>query len=155
MSFYVLINLGHAFALFLSAFIVDLEYSMFIVNVIKCYLMVYLCRTLNRRYIYWSSCKAVVYNCVTDQPYGMFFRDICLHNLSDDIIFDVYYFIAVPIGKTCSISLVKFNNCIFYILVYFISDFEQVFHNCSKFLYLSWKQLLTIIVNEAYTFFIL
>ena len=40
--------------LFLSVFIVDFEYSLFIVNVIKCYLMTYLCGKPNRRYIYGS-----------------------------------------------------------------------------------------------------
>ena len=37
--FEVLINFGQAFALFLGAFMVDFEYSCFIVNVIKFYLM--------------------------------------------------------------------------------------------------------------------
>ena len=45
-------------ALFLGAFIVDFEYSLFIVNVIKCCLMVYLCGTPNRRYLY-GSCSAL------------------------------------------------------------------------------------------------
>ena len=35
----VFVNFGQKFALFLGAFIVDLEYYLFIVNVIKCYLM--------------------------------------------------------------------------------------------------------------------
>ena len=45
----------------------------------------------------------------------------------EDVIFNSYYFIAVPIGKTCSMSLMIFNICIFYILFYFITDFNQVF----------------------------
>ena len=49
--FEVSVNFREVFALFLGAFIVDFEYSLFIVNVIKCYLMAYLCGTRNRRYI--------------------------------------------------------------------------------------------------------
>ena len=37
----VLVNFGQKFALFLGTFIVDFEYYLFIVNVIKCYLMTY------------------------------------------------------------------------------------------------------------------
>ena len=43
--FEVLVNFEEVFALFLGAFIVDFEYSLFMVNVIKCYLMAYLCGT--------------------------------------------------------------------------------------------------------------
>ena len=39
MSLQVLVNFEQDFALFLGGFIVDLEYSLFIVNVIQCYLM--------------------------------------------------------------------------------------------------------------------
>ena len=38
----------------------------------------------------------------------------------DNVIFNFYYFITVPIGKTCSMSLMRFNNRTFYILFYFI-----------------------------------
>ena len=34
----------------------------------------------------------------------------------DDVIFNFYYFIAVPIGKTCSMSLMRFNNGTFNIV---------------------------------------
>ena len=37
--FVVMVNFGQVFALFLVVFLVDLEYSLFIVNVIKCYYM--------------------------------------------------------------------------------------------------------------------
>ena len=43
--FEVLVNFEEVFALFHGAFIVDFEYSLFMVNVIKCYLMAYLCGT--------------------------------------------------------------------------------------------------------------
>ena len=43
----------------------------------------------------------------------------------NDVTFNFYYFIAVPIGKTLSMPLM--SNCIFYILFYFIADFKQVF----------------------------
>ena len=68
------LTLGRIFALFFDAF-VDFEYSLFIVNVIKCYHMAYLCGTPS---IYESSCKTLVYSCANDYPYGVFFRDICL-----------------------------------------------------------------------------
>ena len=102
------------FALFLGAFIVDFEYSLFIVNAIKCYLMAYLCGTPNRRYIY-GSCKTLVCNCANDQPYRVF---ISCYN---DLIYNFYYSIAVPTGKTCSMALMRFNKLIFYILFYFIA----------------------------------
>ena len=37
--FKILVNIGQGFALFLGGFIVAFEYCLFIVNVIKCYLM--------------------------------------------------------------------------------------------------------------------
>ena len=46
------LNFGDVFALFLKVFIFDFEYSLFILNVIKSYLMAYLCGTPNRHYIY-------------------------------------------------------------------------------------------------------
>ena len=53
-----------------------------------------------------------------------------------------FYFIAVSIGKTCSMSLMRFNNHIFYILFYLIADFKQDFKQvqysqCFKVLMLS------------------
>ena len=76
--FWVLVNFGEVFALFLCAFIVYSEYSLFIVNGIKCYIMAYLYGTPNRRYIYGSCCKTLVCNCANDYPYGVFFTDICV-----------------------------------------------------------------------------
>ena len=64
--FEVLVNFGQVFALFFGAFIVDFDYSLFIVNVIKCYLMAYLCGTPNRRYLYQSCCKTLAWNCAND-----------------------------------------------------------------------------------------
>ena len=55
--FDILVNFGQVFGQFLDAFTVDMKYSLFIVNVIKCYLMAYLCGAPNGRYIYGSSCK--------------------------------------------------------------------------------------------------
>ena len=52
----VLLNFRQTFALFLGTFIVDPEYYLFILNVIKCYPMTYLCGTPKRRYIYGSCC---------------------------------------------------------------------------------------------------
>ena len=44
----------------------------------------------------------------------------------DDVSFNFYYFITVPIGKTCSKSLMRFNSHIFYTLFYFIPDLKQL-----------------------------
>ena len=52
----VLLNFRQTFTLFLGTFIVDSEYYLFILNVIKCYPMTYLCGTPKRRYIYGSCC---------------------------------------------------------------------------------------------------
>ena len=41
-------------------------FSLFIVKVIKCSFMAYLCRTTSRRYIYGSFCKTLVCNCSND-----------------------------------------------------------------------------------------
>ena len=64
----------------------------------------------------------------------------------DDVIFNFYYFIAVPIGKTCSMSLMRFNNRTFYI-------FKQVFTMFQNFNVYHWNRFLTNIVNKAYTGF--
>ena len=58
-----MVNFGKFFALFLGAFTVDF---LLIANAIKCYLMAYLCRTPNRRYIYGSSCKTSFCNSAID-----------------------------------------------------------------------------------------
>ena len=62
----VLVNFGQISDLFLGAFIVDFEYYLFIVNVIKCYLMTCFCGTPKSCYIYGSSCKTLVCNCAND-----------------------------------------------------------------------------------------
>ena len=49
LSFRGLVNFGKVFALFLSAFTVEFELSLFIVSVIKCYIMAYLCGTPSSR----------------------------------------------------------------------------------------------------------
>ena len=64
--FEVLVNLEQVFVLFLDAFIADFEYSLFIVNVIKCHLMAYICGTPNKHYIYGSCYKRLVCNCAND-----------------------------------------------------------------------------------------
>ena len=76
--FHVVRGFGQVFALFLGGFIVDFEYSLFIVNVIKGYFMTCLCRKPSRRYIHGSCCKTLVCKGVSDKPYGVFFTDICL-----------------------------------------------------------------------------
>ena len=60
-----LVNFGQVSALFLGALIVDsfVEYFLFIVNVVKCYLIAYLRETPNRRYIYGSCCKTLACTC--------------------------------------------------------------------------------------------
>ena len=56
--------------------------------------------------------------------------NILLQSIScyDDVIFNFYYFIAVSIANTCSMSLMRFSNRIFLFifLFYFIADLKQV-----------------------------
>ena len=47
----VFFNFGKVFALFLGAFTVEFELTLFIINDIKCYLMAYICGTPSRRWI--------------------------------------------------------------------------------------------------------
>ena len=59
-------------------------------------------------------------------------------------------FVAVTIRKSCSMSLMRFNNRIFYILYYFIADFKQFFTMFQSFNVHHWNRFLTKIVNKAY-----
>ena len=59
-------DFGLLWAGFLHYFLVLLLLTLFIVNVIKCYLITYLCRTPSGRYIYGSFCKTLVCNCAND-----------------------------------------------------------------------------------------
>ena len=116
--FEVFVNFWQVFSLFLAAFIVDFEYSLFIVNFIKCYLVAYLCEIPSRRNIYGICCETLVRNCA-----NILHRYLSI-SFFDDVIF---YFFTVLIGKTWSMSLMKFNNRIFYILFYFIPKFSHCF----------------------------
>ena len=51
--------------------------------------------------------------------------EIRMYSCYDKVIFNFHCLVAVPIGKTCSKSLMKFNNCIFYILFYFIATVSK------------------------------
>ena len=62
----VLVNFGQVLALLLGAVIVELEYSLLIVNVNKCYIMAYLYGTRRRHCIYGNFCKTLVCNCTND-----------------------------------------------------------------------------------------
>ena len=64
--FELLVNFGQIFALFLGACVVDFEYSVFIVNVIKCYFTVYLCGPPSRSTFMGVFEKHLVCNCVSD-----------------------------------------------------------------------------------------
>ena len=105
--FEVLVNFGKVFALFLGAFIVDFEYSFFILNVRKCYLVAYLCGTPNRRYIRGSCCQTLVCYKTLLLVLHRYLSISCY----DDVIFNFYFFIVI--GKTCSMSLIRFNNHFF------------------------------------------
>ena len=50
-------------------------------------------------------------------------------------------------------SLMRFNNRIFNILLYFIADFKQVFTKFQSFIVHHWNRFLTNIVSKAYTGF--
>ena len=44
--------------------------------------------------------------------------EIFVYNCYENAIFNFFYFIAVQIGKTCSESLMRFNNCIFFYMLF-------------------------------------
>ena len=88
--------------------------SLLIVIVIKYYLMSYLCGTPSRHYIHGSCCKHYFATVPMASPMGYCLNISCY----DDAIFNFCNFIEVPIGKTCSMSLMRFSNRIFYILFF-------------------------------------
>ena len=59
--------------------------------------------------------------------WGVLHRYLSINCYEDDVIFNFYYFIALPIGKTWLMSLMRFNNRIVYILFSFMAEFKQVF----------------------------
>ena len=88
--------------------------------------MAYLFGTPDRCYIYGSCCEALVCNgAPLISHMGVLHRYLSIGY--DDVISNFYHFIAVLIGKTGSMSFVRFNNRVFYILLYFVADFKQVF----------------------------
>ena len=129
-----------------------LKYSLFIVNVIKCYLMTYLYRTPSRRYIYGSFCETLVCNCAKLALWCVLHRYLSII-CYEGVIFNFHYFIAVPIGKTRSMSLMKFDNRTFCIFFYFTADFKQVFTILQNLNDYRWNRFLTNVVNKACTGF--
>ena len=59
----------------------------------------FLCGTPNRRYIYGSCCKALVYNCANDQPCGVFYPDICLKVIMTKSFLIFIILLQLPLGK--------------------------------------------------------
>ena len=104
--FEVLVNFGQVFVLFLGAFIFDFEYSLFIVNVIKCCYMAYFCGTSNRCcYNYESCCKALVCKRANDQPYGVFFKYICQKVFITTSFLIFIILLQFPLGKLAQCQL--------------------------------------------------
>ena len=64
--FELLVNFGQIFVLFLGACVVDSEYSLFIVNVIKCYYTGYLCGPPSRSTFMGVFEKHLVCNCASE-----------------------------------------------------------------------------------------
>ena len=83
-------------------------------------------------------------------PMGCFSHMFVYIRCNEDVIFNFYHFVAVTIRKSCSMSLMRFNNRIFYILYYFIADFKQFFTMFQSFNVHHWNRFLTKIVNKAY-----
>ena len=73
----------------------------------------------------------------------------------DDVIFNFYYFNTVPIGKHCSLPLMRFNQRIFCMLFYFIAEFKRIFKIFQCFNVHHWNLFLTNVVNQALQDFIL
>ena len=117
--FNVLVNFGQDFCIILDAF-VDFEYSLFIVNVIKCYLMAYLCGTPS---IYESSCKTLQL-CQWLSLWGVLQRYLSV-SCYDHVIYNFYYFTRVSLGKT--LLLTRFNKCIFYMLFFWLVNLSKFF----------------------------
>ena len=110
--FEVLVNFGQVFSLFLGAFIVYFEYSLFIANVIKYYLMAYLCGTTNRRCFHGSCCKTLV----------RYLHRYLSMSSYDDIIFIIFFIsLQFPLGKLA----VYFTYC--FDLLRTLSKFSQCF----------------------------
>ena len=59
--------------------------------------------------------------------------EILVYSCYDNFIINCSFFIAVPIGKTCSKSFMIFSSCFLYMLLYFIAECEQVFDDVIKF----------------------
>ena len=137
--FYVFVNFGQFFALFLCPSIVDFKNCLIIVSIIKWYLMEYFLETPNRRYIYWNNCETLICNCPNGQPYVMFFRDTFCQLFWRK---NFYHFIAIPIGKTCQKSFMRFNSC--------ICQFKQVFTLVKGFNISCRSRFLTNIVNKLW-----
>ena len=83
-------------------------------------------------------------------PMSCFSHMLVYIRCNEGVIFNFYRFVAVTIRKSCSMSLMRFNNRIFYILYYFIADFKQFFTMFQSFNVHHWNRFLTKIVNKAY-----
>ena len=69
----------------------------------------------------------------------------------DNAIFNFYYFTAVPIGKTCSKSLMRFSNCSFK-LFFFNSMLTLTSFSCFKILIITIVTIFANIVSTGYTY---
>ena len=105
-----------------------------------------------RCYFYGSCWKTLVCNCANmTSPMGCSSQIFVYRLLWRRHFNFLFYFIAVPIEKTLSMSSMRFNNGNFYLLFYFIaatlSKFSQSFN------VRHWNRLLTNIINKEYTGF--
>ena len=120
-------------------------------NVIKCYLLTYLygISLFNKRYTYGICCKTLAPSVSVTSRMGCFSHMFVYIRCNDDVLFNCYHFVAVTIWKSCSMSLMRFNNRIFNILYYFIAV-KQFFTMFQSFNVHHWNRFLTKIVNKAY-----
>ena len=105
------LTLGRSLHYFLVFLFFNSEYSLFIVNVIKCYFLAYLCK--NIKYALYLRELLQYINLQLRQwlaVWGNLPRYLSISCYGNDVIFNFYYFIEVCIWKTCSITLMRFTS---------------------------------------------
>ena len=129
-----------------------LKYSLFILNVIKCYLMACFVEHQVDVIIMGVLQNISLQLCPWLALWGVLHRYLFII-CYDDVIFNFYYFITALIGKTCSMSLMRFSNRTFYKCFIFLLTLSK-FSQCFKILMLTIETVfLTNIVNKACTGF--
>ena len=149
--FDVLVNFEQVFALFFVTF-ADVEYSLFIVNVIYATLWpIFAEHQISVIFMGAIPKQFATVSMTSTSGVRQWYLSISCYGT---VSFNFNYFIAVSIGKTCSKSLMRFNRSIFtycVILLLTLSKFSQCFKY--SFNIHHFNRFLANIVNKEYTFF--